>query len=122
MLTEIQRGHFGGGKKMPSDIIRLQKSTIAVSENISEQFQAERIHPSEKNPDYESVMLGLAIDKDAKQIQLVRNSINGFAFGVRGKYSKNLIVGSPSGLKKADMPIGDYLVSDRDHLVFTLAE
>lgn len=121
-FIEIEKGTWGG-HKLPHNVLRVSPSTITISENIAEQFQVGR-RTTEAGT--EVVKLGMAVDRGAKQINLIPNPINGFSWinpsKERGGGSGYLRVTLPANFKRLGMERGDYQLIDRKNLVFQLAE
>ena len=118
----IERGRWGA-ERMPDDVVRVSKRTMALSPNIAETIQAgRRSVTTPQGVEYEKVNLGIEVDPESKQIRLAPNSVNGFTWTGRADKNNIVRVQKPSGIKKLDLPIGDYTLVDREQLVFKLAE
>lgn len=118
-FVEIVKGTFG--KSMPDNVLRVNRYTIALSANLSETFQAGRTVT--KGGSRESVRLGISVDVEAKQVKLDATSINGYSFQVPTDGGQRaLTVAMPAAFRRTGIPIGDYLLTSKTDLVFTLAD
>ena len=114
---EIVRGKWGGST-VPKDVLRLNKGSLALAENISETFQSGR---TTLEGGTERVILGLAVDPETKRIKLITGAVNGFNWSTR-KEVNILRLNLPSAFKKLEVTIGDYALVPGSELEFALAE
>lgn len=118
-FIEVIRGKWGG-QFMPNGVVRLNKDSIVISPDIAEQFQLGRTTTEHGN---ETVKIGLAVDKDAKQIKLIPNPVNGFSWvNTLNTNTNALRSGVPGQLRKMALERGDYQVVDKKNLIFQLAQ
>lgn len=117
-FVEIERGRWGSAAKIPNNIVRLNKSSISISPNIGETFQLGR---ETLETGSEKVTLGVAVDKEAKQIKLLPSSLNGYAWHSRNG-DEVLRWQTNKRFKSLGLMLGDYELVDRNNLVFQLAE
>jgi hypothetical protein len=115
-FTELVRGTWGI-RKQPDNILRVSKSNLSLSENISETLQSNRRLTS---TGLESVGLGIAYDLEAKQIKLIPGAINGFQFNCRGN-SKVLRWTINRSFKDLGIGNKDFVLTDKENMVFTEA-
>lgn len=99
--------------------VRVNKKSVTISQNIADKFQIGR---TTNDQGHEVVKLGLSVDLEAKMIRIDPQSLNGFTFSCKTAGTNNLYLAKPSSLRKIDLPMGDYLVSNEANLEFTLAE
>lgn len=120
MFVDIEKGHRGG-VTMPSNIVRVNKGSMSVSANIvTDRLQGVK---GQERPSGTTVYkLGLAVDPEGKSIKLVPGAVGSFSFNTLAANRESIQVGLPASFRRLNMPKGDYLLSDDQNLVFTLAE
>ena len=118
MFVPVEKGKFTGD--FPQGVVRITSKRVMISPDISEKFQAVREQKlGDGGTMYEKVNLALAIDLTANQIKLTPSK-DGFGFFASN--SKILYGQRPTALVRSGLPIGDYVLTDAEHNIFTLAQ